>query len=169
MQKKSNRHAIQLFVFFVFILALPCQGKTEKAAAVQQDVVWSQSDGLRYEIFTSTQKDGEWTTPVKITDNNANNLHPVLEIGSDGIKWLFWSAVRPSGISVQYAMMQNNGWSEPQTLPIEQHSAITPAALADTKGRVWLVWAGNDGGNDDIYFSHYQEKALERSSTHSCP
>ena len=159
MQKKSNRHVVQLFVLFIFCIALPCQGRTEKAAAVQQDVVWSQSDGLRHEIFISTQKDGEWTPPVKITDNNANNLHPVLEIGMDGKKWLFWSAVRPSGISVQYAVMQNNAWSEPQTLPIEQHSSITPAALADTKGRVWLVWAGNDGGNDDIYFSHYQEKA----------
>jgi hypothetical protein len=158
MQKKSNRHTVQLFVFFTFFLALPCQGKAEKTAATQQDLAWSQSDGLRHEIFSSTQKDGEWTTPVKVTDNNANNLHPVLEIGADGTKWLFWSAVRPNGISVQYAVMQNNEWSEPQTLPIEQHSSITPAALADTNGGVWLVWAGNDGGNDDIYFSRFQKE-----------
>ncbi|MCI5165870.1 MAG: hypothetical protein D3903_07200 [Candidatus Electrothrix sp. GM3_4] len=158
MQKKSSRYAAQLFVFFIFFLACPCQGKEEKAAAVQQDLVWSQSDGLRHEIFSSTQKDGEWTTPVKITDNNANNLHPVLEIGTNGAKWLFWSAVRPNGISVQYAVFQNNEWNEPQTLPMEQHSAITPAALVDTNGGVWLVWAGNDGGNDDIYFSRFQKE-----------
>lgn len=158
MQKKINRCIIQVFVFSLFFLALPCQGKEEKAAAVQQDLVWSQSDGLRHEIFFSNQrqKNGEWTPPVKITDNNANNLHPVLEIGTDGRKWLFWSAVRPDGISVQYAVMQNNVWSEPQTLPLEQHSAITPSALADKDGGIWLVWAGNDGGNDDIYFSRFQ-------------
>ncbi|CAK8723458.1 Glycosyl hydrolases family 43 [Candidatus Electrothrix laxa] len=156
MQKKSNRYTIQLFVFFIFVLTLPCQGKAEKIASVQQDLVWSQSDGLRHEIFSSTQKDGEWTTPAKVTDNNANNLHPVLCVGSDGTKWFFWSAVRSSGISVEYAVMQNNAWSEPQALPIEQHSAITPSALADKDGGVWLVWAGNDGGNDDIYFSRFQ-------------
>ncbi len=158
MQKKSNRHTVQLIVFFIFSLNLPCQGKVEKAAAIQQDLAWSQSDGLRHEIFSSTQKDGEWTPPVKITDNNANNLHPVLEIGTNGTKWLFWSAVRPNGISVQYAIFQNNEWSEPQTLPMEQHSAITPSVLADKDGGVWLVWAGNDGGNDDIYFSRFQKK-----------
>ena len=158
MQKKSNRHIVQLFIFFTFsfCLTLPCQGKAEKAAAVQQDVVWSQSDGLRHEIFSSTQKNSAWTTPVKVTDNNANNFHPVLEIGSNGTKWLFWSAVRSNGISVEYAVMKNNAWSEPQTLPMEQHSAITPSALADKDGGVWLTWAGNDGGNDDIYFSRFQ-------------
>lgn len=158
MQKKLNRRTVQLIVFFIFSLNLPCLGEMEKAAVIQQDLVWSQSDGLRHEIFSSTKKDGEWTTPVKVTDNNANNLHPVLEIGSNGTKWLFWSAVRPNGISVQYAIFKNNEWSEPQTLPIEQHSAITPSALADKDGGVWLVWAGNDGGNDDIYFSRFQKK-----------
>jgi hypothetical protein len=158
MQNKSNRRIVQYVVFFIFFFFLPCQGKARKVVAVQQDLVWSQSDGLRHEIFSSTQKNGKWTTPVKVTDNNANNLHPVLETGTDGTKWLFWSAVRPNGISVQYAVFQNNAWSEPQTLPIEQHSSITPAALADTNGGVWLVWAGNDGGNDDIYFSRFQKK-----------
>jgi hypothetical protein len=170
MRKKSNRHIVQIVVLSVFFLSFPCRGKEEKAAAVQQDLVWSQSDGLRHEIFFSNQKqkDGEWTTPVKITDNNANNLHPVLETGTDGTKWLFWSAVRPGGISVQYAVMQNNAWSEPQTLPVEQHSAITPSVLADKDGGVWLVWAGNDGGNDDIYFSRLQgEKWTDPKVVHA--
>ncbi|XCN74677.1 MAG: hypothetical protein Q3M24_08040 [Candidatus Electrothrix aestuarii] len=158
MHKQSKRRAVQVFIFFIFSLALFYPDNEGKAAEEQQDLVWSQSDGLRYEIFTSTKTSGKWSTPVQITDNNANNLHPVLDIGINGTKWLFWSAVRPNGISVQYAVFKNKEWSEPQNLPLEQNSAITPFVLADKKGGVWLVWAGNDGGNDDIYYSHYQGK-----------
>ncbi|MCI5157237.1 MAG: hypothetical protein D3906_02160 [Candidatus Electrothrix sp. AUS1_2] len=155
MYKQSKRHAVQFFLFFVFSLAFFHLENEGKAAQEKQDLVWSQSDGLRYEIFSSTKTNGEWSPPVQVTNNNANNLHPVLDVGTDGTKWLFWSAVRPAGISVQYAVFTNNAWSEPQNLPLEQHSAITPSVLADKNGDVWLVWAGNDGGNDDIYYSRY--------------
>ncbi len=157
MQKKSNQHFVQ-FLVLTCSLALPGLSNGKTATAVQQDLVWSKSDGLRHEIFSSTQKDGAWTDSVKITDNNANNLHPVIEIGDDGSKWLFWSAVRPSGISIEYAIFKNNKWSAPQILPLEQNSSIAPSVLADNNGGVCLVWAGNDGGNDDIYFSWLQEK-----------
>ena len=157
MHKQSKRRAVQLVLFSAFFFTFFHLNTEGKAAQEKQDLVWSQSDGLRYEIFISTQTNGEWSTPVQLTDNNANNLHPVLDIGTNGTKWVFWSAVRPNGISVQYAVFKNNAWSEPQSLPLEQNSAITPFVLADKKGGVWLVWAGNDGGNDDIYYSHYQD------------
>jgi hypothetical protein len=155
MQKKSNQHFIQCLVL-IFALALPNLSNGKTTTAVQRDLVWSQSDGLRHEIFISSYQEEEWTSPVKITDNNANNLHPILEKGSNGIKWLFWSAVRPSGISIEYAMLESDEWTEPARLPMEQQSSITPSALADKQGGIWLVWAGNTGGNDDIYVSHYQ-------------
>ncbi|MCI5131503.1 MAG: hypothetical protein D3904_08245 [Candidatus Electrothrix sp. EH2] len=160
MYTKSKWYIVQLVIFLIFFLVLPCQGKEneKKAVGMQQDLVWSQSDGLRYEIFSSSKKGDEWTSPVKITDNNANNLHPVLDIGADGTKWLFWSAVRPDGISIEYAVFQENSWSDPQKFSVQQHSAITPSVLADKEKGVWLVWAGNDGGNDDIYVSRYDEE-----------
>ena len=157
MHKQSKRHVVQILLYSVFFLALFHPDKEGKAAQKQRDLVWSQSDGLRYEIFSSTETNGEWSIPVQITDNNANNLHPVFDVEIDGTKWLFWSAVRPGGISVQYAVFKDNAWSEPQSLPLEQQSAITPSVLADKKGGIWLVWAGNDGGNDDIYFSRYHK------------
>ncbi|MCI5148712.1 MAG: hypothetical protein D3916_04865 [Candidatus Electrothrix sp. MAN1_4] len=155
MQKKSNQYFIQ-FLILASSLTLPCLSSGKSTKAVQQDLVWSQSDGLRHEIFTSSYQDNDWTRPVKITDNNANNLHPVLDIGTDGKKWLFWSAVRPDGISIEYAIFQGHEWSDPQKFPGEQHSSITPSVVADRNGGAWLVWAGNDGDNDDIYFSRYQ-------------
>ena len=157
MQKKKNQQFAQ-FLVLVCSLALPGVCNSNTVTVVQQDLAWSQSDGLRHEIYTSSYQDGEWISQVKITDNNANNLHPVLDIGADGKKWLFWSAVRPDGISIEYAVLENDEWSDPQTLPFEQNSSITPSVLADNKGGVCLVWAGNDGGNDDIYVSWLKGK-----------
>ncbi|MCI5224577.1 MAG: hypothetical protein D3924_18405 [Candidatus Electrothrix sp. AR4] len=147
---------VQFFILFIIFYAFPCRGEGEKTAGTRQELVCSQSDGLRHEIYSSSWHDDMWIPPVKITENNADNLHPVMDIGPDGTKWLFWSAVRPDGISVEYAFFQENAWSEPQKLPMEQHSAITPSVLIEADGTVWLVWAGNDGGNDDIYYTRYQ-------------
>ncbi len=157
MQKKSNQHVVQILILFSFFLMLPSLSSGKNLTTLQQDLVWSQSDGLRHEIFTSTYTGDEWASPVKVTDNNANNLHPVIAIGDNGSKWIFWSAVRPNGISIEYAVLNGDEWSEPTKLPLEQNSSITPSALADKQGGIWLVWAGNDGGNDDIYVGHYQK------------
>lgn len=139
------------------LLAVPCQGAEN---TVQKDIVWSQSDGLRQEIYASAYQAGAWTEPVKITEDNANNLHPALAVAPDGSRWAFWSAVNPDGISIAYAIGKDGKWSEPSKLELEDlSSAITPSVLIDKSGTVWLVWAGNDGGQDEIYCSRYNESS----------
>jgi hypothetical protein len=133
------------------------------AAAVQKELIWSQSDGLRYEIYASSLKSGAWTNPVKVTDDNANNLHPALAVAPDGTGWAFWSAVNPDGISIKYAVAKDGKWSDPAAVEMEDlSSAITPSALVDKSGVVWLVWAGNDGGQDEIYCSRYVSSAWQK-------
>ena len=150
--------------FIIFLtLPVPCQSEGNAATCGEgYELVWSQSDGLRYEIFSSSCREKTWTAPAKITDNNANNLHPVIDVAPDGTKWFFWSAVRPNGISVEYATSKGNEWSEPESFPFEQSSAITPSVLIEKNGVVWLVWAGNNGGNDEIYYSRYMKKSWQK-------
>ncbi len=143
-----------LTVFLLFIvLAQSCNGADLTVST--GELVWAQSDGLRHEIYACSFTDGSWNDPVKITDNNADNLHPVVDIATDGTKWLFWSAVRPDGISIEYAVTSDGVWSEPIKIEMEQATAITPSILLEKKNRLWLVWAGNDGGNDEIYASRF--------------
>lgn len=142
------------------LLTAPCQGAEN---TVQKDIIWSQSDGLRQEIYSSSYQAGAWTEPVKITEDNANNLHPTLAVAPDGSRWAFWSAVNPDGISIEYAIGKNGKWSEPIKLELENlNSAITPSVLIDKSGIVWLVWAGNDGGQDEIYCRRYTESAWQK-------
>ena len=149
------------FLLFSVCTVIPALGEEVDASGCEgsQELVWAASDGLRHEIYSSSCEKREWTEAVKITDNNADNLHPVIDIAADGTKWLFWSAVRPDGISIEYAVNQQGEWSDPEKLPMEQHSAIAPSILLESGGTVWLVWAGNDGGNDEIFYSRYQKGA----------
>lgn len=156
MESKVLRTAVMA----VLLAAVP-------AAAGQQrmELVWSQSDGLRQEIYASSCKDGAWSDPVKITNGDANKLHPVLEVAPDGTEWAFWSAVDRDGISIEYATGKDGTWSEPKKMELHQSSAITPSVLIEDNGTVWLVWAGNDGGQDEIYSSRYLNAAWEEAKT----
>ncbi|WP_417913207.1 hypothetical protein [Candidatus Electronema sp. TJ] len=137
--------------------AVPSQG-------AELELVWSQSDGLRYEIYHSTRNEGVWEPPEKLTDNNANNLHPAFVITPDGNRWIFWSAVNPDGIAIEYTTGKDGRWAEPVKLEMEEGStAIAPSALAAQDGSVWLVWSGSSGGGqDEIYWSRYAASGWQK-------
>jgi hypothetical protein len=145
-----NKTALGAALLAGFFAAAPCWG-------AEQEIVWSQSDGLRYEIYHSATTEGTWEQPEKLTDNNANNRHPAFAIAPDGTRWIFWSAIRPDGISIQYLVGNGGEWSEPISLDMEDlRSSIAPSVLIDKKGVVWMVWAGNNGTNqDEIYWNRY--------------
>lgn len=141
----------------VLLAAAPCW-------AAEQEIVWSQTDGLRQEIYHSATAAGEWEQPEKLTDNNANNLHPAFVIAPDSNRWIFWSAVRPDGISIQYLVGKDGDWSEPMTMEMEGlSSAIAPSVLLDQQGTIWMVWAGNDGSSqDEIYWSRHKGSTWQK-------
>ena len=149
--------ALRTGLFSVLLVAAPCM-------ATEQEIVWSQTDGLRYELYHSATAAGEWEQPEKLTDNNANNLHPAFVIAPDGTRWIFWSAVQPDGISIQYLVGKEGDWSEPITMEMEGiNSAIAPSVLLDQKGTIWMVWAGNDGSSqDEIYWSRHKGSTWQK-------
>jgi len=140
-------------VLCLALFGLPSAGQ---GADVEAEVVWAASDGLRYELFDAVRKAGKWSGPVKITDDNADNLHPCIDAGPDGRKWLVWTAVEQGGYEIRYAYTRDGEWTEPKTLPSPLPSNIAPGLIVDEHGVPWVVWAGNDGRhNDDIYFSRF--------------
>jgi hypothetical protein len=162
-----NKRSFQLMV----VLFLCTAGPVQASAGRSKDLVWSQSDGLRHEIYYSSLAQGQetWEAPQKLTDNNANNLHPVLDRAPDGSRWVFWSAIRPDGISLEYTVGKEGAWANPMKMPLDHDSAISPSVRVDPQGRVWLVWAGNDGGQDEIYFSRWQEGVWEEAQILNSP
>jgi len=76
------------------------------------DLVWSQSDGLREEIFLANYKDGIWSKSVAITDDNADNLHPAVDQTSNGTRWIAWTAIEDGSYSIVARSLQNEQLGE---------------------------------------------------------
>ena len=145
-------------LLFALVVASPCQAAE---TVPLKELVWSQSDGLRKEIYHSAQSAAGWSLPQQLTDSNANKLHPAFVITPDKSRWIFWSAVNPDGIGIKYLTGKEGTWTQPSKLETSQASAITPTALVGPDQTLWLVWAGNDGGQDDIYWSRYINAAWQ--------
>lgn len=134
-----------------------------KKQPARMELVWAENDGLRYEVYASSFNNKRWSEAVKVTDDNADNLHPCVDTGSDGDgrKWLVWTAIDQDGPTIKHAVFDKGQWSEPETIPSQLSSNIAPAVMVDTSNIPWVVWAGNDGDDDDIYFTRFIREKWE--------
>jgi hypothetical protein len=119
------------------------------------ELVWSEDDGIRHEIFASSLRDGNWSDPVMITNDNADNLHPSIDVEPGGRKWVVWTAIEESGMELRYSYNDGKTWLAPAAIPSDLASNIKPHIMIDGDNVVWVVWSGNDGGLDDVYFIRY--------------
>jgi hypothetical protein len=122
---------------------------------LEMEIIWAQSDGIRHEIFASSYRSGAWEEPVMITDDNAENLHPSIDAGSNGEKWAVWSAVEGAELELRYSMFEDGKWKKALKLPSDLSSNIKPSIIVDGKDIPWVVWSGNNGDLDDIYYSRF--------------
>lgn len=125
----------------------------EADIAVSRDMVWADSDGQRRDIyFSSQEKGGAWSEPVRISDGKTDSLLPCVVSRPDGTKFVVWTVLRDGRLGVMYSMREDGNWSKPQEVPGLPQDATMPFAAADDAGALWLVFAGNDGAEqDDIY------------------
>ena len=143
-------------------LALCCTtvaGFAEVAAPEGNDrkmeLIWAESDGLRHEIFTSSYQSGAWSEPVMITDDNADNLNPSIDVDSKGRKWAAWSAVEDGDVEIRYSVYEAGTWKEAMKFPSDLSSNTKPTIIVDDADIPWLAWSGNNGDLDDIYYSRF--------------
>jgi hypothetical protein len=123
----------------------------------QGDIVWSQADGSRNQIYFTTflSEKNTWSTPVKVTDDEYRNGHPTIDAGADGSKLLAWVAGSGANYKIHYSVGTEGIWSKAAVIPSSLKVNLAPSVLIDTAGQKWVVWSGDDGGQDEIYFSRY--------------
>ncbi len=150
-------------IIFVSSLSMSSATVSNSDKAKKIDLVWAESDGLRHELYFTAQRNGNWIAPQKITDDNADNLHPCLDSGADGKIWLFWTAIEQGESEIHYTTNDNGEWLEPQVLPTELSSNIAPTVIVDDGGVPWVVWSANDGiSNDEIYSTRFLDGKWQR-------
>lgn len=147
-------------VHALLMLLLVATAQGNKTAALKAEIAFSASDGMRNEIFTSTYDGLTWSEPEQVTNDNANNVHPAIDIDQNENKYLFWTAIDEDGTTVKYAVYNGQEWSETKPLAPSFTSSITPSVVVDKNGSIWCVFAGHvdDDDDDDIYFLRLNTK-----------
>lgn len=179
MQLSNNlKHLAGWVLLAVFFLCVPaCAGVPQKGQALVagRDMVWSAYDGLRREIyFSSQEKGGRWTEPLQLTNGNADNILPCVVTTPDGKKYVVWTAMEGADLAVHYAAFNGTAWSEAQAVPGLPELSTMPFVAVDDAGALWLVFVGNDGSHhDDIYCIQLQKdswgKALQVNAENDVP
>lgn len=122
------------------------------------DLVWvadgQQGDGG---VYFAARHGGNWSEPLRVSNDNARNLHPCIYSSAGGKKWLVWTAIEQGTFNIHYAVGHaDETWSIPEILLTGLSSNFAPTVIVDDNEVPWVVWSGNNGiFNDEIYFSRF--------------
>jgi hypothetical protein len=153
-----NRYASCKYIeTFILTAAFLVLSSTVSRAAQEIDVVWSQSDGIRPEIFFTSSTGGSWSEPVMLSDDYYDNLHPVIDRDSQGTRWVFWRAYDNQKTEIRYTTGSSGNWEETKPLSEALQANNAPSVVIDAADTVWVVWSANDGGMDDIYYAVHKD------------
>lgn len=125
----------------------------ENSSPKEIDAVWTQSDGIRPEIFYSQNVSGVWSEPVMVTDDYYDNMYPVIDQDSKGKKWLFWTAYDNQLMDIRYTTGQDGEWADSMSLTTGMQRNIAPSVIIDKSDVVRLVWSANSDGAGDIFYA----------------
>ena len=117
--------------------------------------VWSQAQGSEYPVLLSRYKDGEWSSPEKLSFNNRLNLVPSVTSGQGDENWVVWSTVEGEQTNLYFKYFRNGTWSEEKKIETGFTSNTAPSIAVDADGVVWLAWAAFDGQDDEIYITNW--------------
>jgi lysophospholipase L1-like esterase len=140
----------------LLIVALPA------AAGERAYLAWTELTGARYELYFSDFAAGRWSERVNLSIQGVSNVAPAVSRAPNGRVWVAWSGVDDEGRSALWYRVQTGGaWSEARSVAtgLEYNTGVNLAVAPD--GTPWMVWAGDDGTGDDIYYSRWNGAAWD--------
>jgi hypothetical protein len=127
------------------------------AIAEEIDIVWSEDNPNGSIIYFSRYQDGRWQEKTKITSDNELNILPALGSNSKGNHLAVWTTVDENGGSVlKYSVKTGANWQSSKILSSLFKTNLAPVVIHDMEDRAWVFWAANDGADDDIYATHWE-------------
>ncbi|MCK5473242.1 MAG: hypothetical protein KAI59_04365, partial [Planctomycetes bacterium] len=118
-------------------------------------LVWQDNRRGNWDIYLSTSTDGSnWSTAVRVTDSNDNEINPVLAIDNSTIPnvYVAWEDDR-SGNKDIYVASSANEFTTKTTNQITNNSSnqTAPAITIAADNTVYVAWTDSRGGSQDIY------------------
>ncbi len=140
-------------ILLLFSMVLPSVSHGEMTASL----AWSDSDGQQEQIYFSSYVDGVWQKPVQLTEGNSLDYLPSTGKGGDGRTWVVWSSKQENTIALMYSVKSGNNWAQPRTIDTGMRSNTAVSLIVDQEDVPWIVWAGFDGNDDEIFWARWED------------
>lgn len=155
----KNNFFIRLFFFSSFLVTVIFPemifANDVKNCSHSIGIVWSDTDGVDEEIFFSSYENDHWAAPIQVSDNDVTDYLPVAVTGNDCRTWVVWSSPSAQGIFLYFRMFFKGSWSDVKPFRTGMKSNTAPSLLIGPDNLPWVLWAGFDGTDDDIFYSKW--------------
>ncbi len=104
------------------------------------------------------KKGGKWLKPEKITDSSFPDIQPAIVADKSGNAWVVWVELRNRRKlhgQLRYRFQREGIWLPAEDLPSDLSTNLAPSIMLDGADTPWIVWAGVDGHDDEIFFSRW--------------
>jgi hypothetical protein len=134
------------------VVSAPLGYAVNQMAAIALDgvgdpvVVWGARKELLTEsndIYFSRKAGGSWTFPAKLSESNANNVHPTVAAAPGGKVFVAWTqetGTAPAQHSIIVKTNEGDYWSQVGYFWSPVSHAQFPALVTDGVGRIHLIW-----------------------------
>ncbi len=128
---------------------------------------WRQSDGANTQVFRSEHRNGSWTDPSDLMDNNSPDGETVVNMrvamGDNGEAVIVWSQFDGAINRIFRSEYRNNAWTDPADLndhiSPDGSGASIPDVAMNNRGESIIVWQQTVLLNDQIFRSEYRDGA----------
>lgn len=123
--------------------------------------VWADKTDNQHAIFLSRSQDDSWNDVEKISDNEAVNVVPAVTKITDKDLLVVWSAFKNGQSQLLFKFQDEGKWGEETVYYTGLASNTAPSVAVDKEGKAWLVWAGFNGLNDEIYYATWDGSGFD--------
>jgi len=142
---------INIFIFQIIIcfsVITSCLANEKSFAA------WSAPDGPEVNIFYSVLYNDHWSKPLQLTIEGSN-VTPAISVDSNGTIWIIWVDFVDENSFLKYAIIRDDEIVQDRVLSSALEKSFSPCIIIDRLNIPWIVWAGLNGTDEDIFYSRW--------------
>ncbi|MFV2067605.1 MAG: hypothetical protein ACC645_11555 [Pirellulales bacterium] len=113
-------------------------------------VTWPQNENGNWDVWTSYLKGANWSAPIRLTTNPANDMCQQLARDTTGRLWMTWQAVVEKNYEVLIARITPQGLVDQRNVSRHPANDWEPAIAADCQGGIVVGWDSYRHGSYDI-------------------
>ncbi len=113
-------------------------------------VTWAEVKNNQWIINASIQINGEFTSPVEISDASKRSINPMVKAVSANSYLLAWESFEKGKFCIYISKYENGIWSTPVVVTDKTQSCFDPALEQDSEGNIYVAYDITDGPHRNI-------------------